>query len=134
VKKTDNGVDKKYFYDFRGRDQQDISHQRLTDVLISFAGTAKDHDEQRGRDRVNDPDHGLLGDPLFFETSQRKDGRPDNGKTQGQSVRRQAVHIMAGHQRQTSSQDRDLGQRQVNENDLALDDMKPQIRMDPGED
>ena len=45
-----------------------------------------------------------------------------------------AVHTIAEDQRQTGPQRRDLGQRQIHEDHFALDHMKPEIRVDPGQD
>src|SRR5262249_54425083 len=88
--------------------------------------------ERCGHD-INDSNQGLLRDLMMtLGSGEGKDGRADQGETEGPEIGLDFVWLMAGQKSEASAERGDLRQRKVNENDFSPDDVQAQIDQNAG--
>ena len=89
------------------------------------------------RDGVADADDGFLRNPRAAAADRRKHERADEGEHQADPVDDRRVRVAVGErqqQRDRRAERRDLRERQVDEDDAALDDVDAEIGVDAGQD
>ena len=91
------------------------------------------HGARRGY-RVDDTDDGFLRDVPTSRPRQGQDQRADEGREESDGVRLPRVHVVADEERGGRAQRGDLGQGDIDEDDLTGQNVDAEVGVDPGED
>ncbi len=131
VERADQGVQHGGLDQLRPRDRENVADEHLLQVLGFLCGLRHHEDRDRSRDRVDDADDRLLRDPrLPVHTREGKNRRSQKRETERIEVSRRRMEIVS-HQVGDGGPERgDLSQRQVHEDDAALDDVNAEIGVD----
>ena len=116
------------------RHDQEFADQGALEFLVAAGALAQDQDGSRRRDDIDDADERLLGDALVAAACEGQHDCPHEGKPEGEGIALPVMHIVAGEQGDAGAEGGSLGQREVHENDAALDNVQPEINQQPGED
>ena len=115
--------------------RQNVPDQHLLQVLGLLGRLGHQEDRHGGRDDIDDADDRFLRNArLAMDPRDGEDRRAQEGEPEREEVRPVGVQVVprqVGHGRPERG---DLGQRQVDENDAALDDVHPEIGVDSGQD
>ena len=94
----------------------------------------QEEDRGRGGHRVDDADHGLLRDTPLARPREREDRRAGEREAERHPVGDRAVQVGADEVGSGRAEGRHLGQRDVDEDDLAGDHVEPEVAVDERED
>ena len=136
VEETDAAVEHRRLPDVVPRDRQDVPHQHVVQMLGLRRGLAHRENRRRRGHGVADADDGFLRNPRPLAANRREDGRADEREREADPVHDRRMRVAAGerHQHRDGRAERgNLRQRQVHEDDAALDDVHAQIGMNAGE-
>ena len=135
VEDADASVQKRHVDDGRQRDQKHVPHEHVLDFLPAGRGFGEEENRgSRGR-RINNADEGFLRNFLFAHPRDREGAGAHECEGEGKEGHFEgiAVGIVAQHESVGGAQSRDLRQRQVDEDDLARNDVDSQIDMVDGQ-
>ena len=137
MKQPDGAVERGGLRHLGPRDGEDVADEHVLEVLALRRRLAHRENRRGRRDRVADADDRLLGDARAVPADRREDERAEKGEREADPVDDRRVRIAAGDREQDRdrrAERRNLRQRQIDEDDAALDDVHAEIRVDAGED
>jgi hypothetical protein len=116
--------------------QEDVADQHLLDVLGLAGRLGQEQQRGRGRRRVDDADERLVRHLLVPHAGQREERRADEGEAERHQVdhRGVVVRIVAEQDGVDRAERRDLGERQVDEDHLAQEDVDAEVAVDADQD
>jgi len=120
--------------DLAGGDREDTADEDLLDVLTALGGAVDDqHRSGRGH-RIDDADDRLLRYRCPPCPARREDERAPDREGEGVPVGRVALEGMPEEEGDGDPERRHLGEREIDEDDAAGQDVEPQVDVDPGQD
>ena len=134
---ADRAVERRGLADLGPRHREDVADEHVLEVLGLRRRLAHRQDRGRGRHRVADADDRFLRDPRVLAADHREDRGADERERQADPVDRRRVRIAARErqqQRDRRAERRNLRQREIDEDDPALDDVHAQVGVDAGQD
>ena len=129
---TDRAADRELRHD-RGRDERDAAGDQLVQRLGAEREPIGEHEPAGTRRDIDDADQRLVRDPLVARSRDREHERADRGERERvQRDRERVVLVVVAHQdRPHHAERRDLREREVDEDHLALDDVHAEVDEDP---
>ena len=127
-------VDGRGHPDFGPLHRQDVADQHVSEVLRLSRGLAHRQNHGSRGHGVRDADDGFLRDVRLVALDHREDERADEREGQAHPVDRGFVRIVALPDGDRRAQRRDLREREVHEDDAALDDVQAQVGVDARDD
>ena len=109
---------------------QDIAGQDLLEMLGALRGPVDQQDRSCRRNHVDDPDERFLGHPRCPGARERQQHGRQQCEGQGVAVGRKALRGMTEHERDGRAEGGDLGQRQIDENDIAGEYLDSEVSVD----
>jgi len=108
---------------FLGADGQERADQHRPDVLDAVRGAIGQQHGAGRRRRVDDTDHGLLRDAPLAATGEGQHERADHRREEAGGVGLPGVELVAEEKRRGRAEGGDLGERDVDEDHLAREDV-----------
>lgn len=117
-----------------GRDERDAPGDQLLERLGPEGKPVGEHQPACAGCDVDDADQGLVWDALVARSRDREDHRADRCECERvqRDGERVALVVVAHEDRPHHAEGRDLGEREVDEDDLALDDMHAEVDQHAG--
>jgi hypothetical protein len=133
VQDPDHGVEHGQPRHVPGPDREQLADQDVTDVLGAVRGVVEDQDAGRRGHRVDDADDRLLRHAPVLAAREREHGGADDRETDGQRVGHGFAGLAAEQRGDRGAEYRHLGQREIDEDDLALDHVQTEVDVNPGD-
>jgi hypothetical protein len=109
---------------------QDIPGQNLLEMLGALRGPVDQQDRSCRRNDVDDPDERFLGHARCPGARERQQHGRQQCEGEGVSVGRKALRGMAEHEGDGRAEGCDLGQREIDENDIAGEYLDSEVSVD----
>ena len=123
----DEGVCRRHLHDGRPCDPDERTGHGLTQVFGPFCGETRQEDHGGGRDHEGDPDQGLLRDRGVVFTRECEDQSADQRESEREEVGLDRVVLDTDEERHGRTEGGDLSERQIDENDPALDHVQAEV-------
>ena len=137
MKDADAAYSPRRRHHFLRRDREDVADEHVLQVLASGRRLAHRQNRRRRRHRVGDADDRLLRNPRLLAADRREQHRAQEREGEADPVDGRPVRIAARDRQQQGNgrpERRNLRERQVDEDDSALDHVHAEIRVDAGDD
>src|SRR5204862_2605312 len=102
----------------------------LADVLRALRRAIDGEERRGGGDDVDDADLRFLRDAARPASRRGEERRGGEGEREGMTVRREGLGRMSGDEGEGGPEGRDLREREVDEDHVALEDLQPEVGVD----
>jgi hypothetical protein len=133
MQEADQAIEDRNLHDVTAGHRQQRAHEHRPDVLDAVGGAVRQQDGAGRGGSVHDSDHGLLRHAPLAAARERKHERADHRREEAGAVRLPRVKLVAEQERSGCAERGDLGERDVDEDDLARQHVDAEIRVDSGE-
>ena len=119
--------------DLRSGDHQQFADERALQFFLAAGAPAQGEDGRGRGDDINNPDERFLGNPLVAGPGEGEHDGADEGEAKRERVALPVVDVVTDDHGHTGAEGGGLGQREVDENDSALNDVQAKINQQPGQ-
>ena len=127
VDERDSAVNQARFPDVVPGHPQDLADKKVFDVLGAVGDFVDDEDDGRRRQRVDDPDNRFLGEEFLVPSREGEERGREKSAPERNEVRRARMVIESEEDGDRRSERRDLGEREIDENYSAREDVEAEV-------